>query len=76
MAKNKRKSAGLDYDEPSKRSRSDGTSKGATQGRVDPTYGQRSAFPGLDEYSAGAIEDEDLEYGDDVEALRYLQAVR
>lgn len=78
MGKNKRNNASLDYDEPSKRARhsSDGPHKGETQGRVDPTYGQRSAFPGLDVYSAGGVEDADLEYGDDVDAMRYLQSVR
>jgi hypothetical protein len=55
---------------------------------VDPTYGQRSAIPGLDdeEYGAGADGgeedadldggDSDVEYGVDVEALRYLRSVR
>jgi hypothetical protein len=80
MGKNKRESdgAGLNYDdEPSiKRSRPGNNSKGASQGRVDPTYGQRSAFPGLDEHSALEVEDDDLDYGLDPDALAYLHSVR
>jgi hypothetical protein len=64
------------------------TSQSVSCGRVDPTYGQRSAIPGLDdeEYGAGADGgeedadldggDSDVEYGVDVEALRYLRSVR
>ena len=78
MGNSKRGSECLDYDEPSKRPRhsSNGPSKGATQGRIDPTYGQRSAFPGLDEDSGFAVEDEDLDYEEDVGALSYLRTVR
>jgi hypothetical protein len=81
MTKRKRKSNGLAdtdstiYDEP-KRSRTDkqppkhSVSHG---GRVDPTSGQRSAIPGLDDEN----EDSDLEYGEEMEdALSYLRAVR
>ena len=85
MESKKRKSpamncGGLSYDEPAenhlKRPRNDQKQKQSGQARVDPTYGQRSAFPGLDSYSAYAEEDDDLEYGDDIEALQYLQSVR
>lgn len=87
MDRNKRPRAAMDYDEISyddpapeynKRPRTDKKPKQSSQARVDPTYGQRSAFPGLDSYSAYTEEDDDddLEYGDDIEALQYLQAVR
>ncbi|OBT67764.1 hypothetical protein VE03_03500 [Pseudogymnoascus sp. 23342-1-I1] len=78
MGKSKRDSASLDYDEPSKRPRhsSHAPPKEGTQGRIDPTYGQRSAFPGLDEEGGYATEDDDLDYGDDAGAISYLRAVR
>lgn len=86
MDRNKRPRTAMDYDEISyddpapelnKRPRTDKKPKQSSQGRVDPTYGQRSAFPGLDSYSAYTEDDDiDLEYGDDIEALQYLQAVR
>jgi hypothetical protein len=45
------------------------------QPRLDPTYGQRSALPGLDNESITT--GDDLGYGDaDAEALNYLRAVR
>lgn len=43
--------------------------------RVDPTYGQRSAIPGLDSVAYGEDE-ESLSYDDDMDALSYLRAVR
>ncbi|KFY28854.1 hypothetical protein V493_02732 [Pseudogymnoascus sp. VKM F-4281 (FW-2241)] len=78
MGKSKRDSASLDYDEPSKRPRHSGNPppKEGTQGRIDPTYGQRSAFPGLDEGGGFTAEDDDLDYGDDDGAISYLRAVR
>ncbi|KFZ13685.1 hypothetical protein V502_06483 [Pseudogymnoascus sp. VKM F-4520 (FW-2644)] len=78
MGKSKRDSASLDYDEPSKRPRhsSNAPPKEGTQGRIDPTYGQRSAFPGLDEEGSFGAEDDDLDYGDDSGAISYLRAVR
>lgn len=84
MERNKRKGTAMEYDglyddpveEQVKRPRTDRKQKQSSQARVDPTYGQRSAFPGLDSYSAYTDEDDDLEYGDDIEALQYLQAVR
>ena len=78
MGKSKRDSASLDYDEPSKRPRhsSNAPPKEGTQGRIDPTYGQRSAFPGLDEEGGFGTEDDDLYYGDDAGAISYLRAVR
>jgi hypothetical protein len=44
------------------------------EARVDPTYGQRSALPGLDEDTF--VEDDDLNYGDEMGALAYLRSVR
>ncbi|KFY09497.1 hypothetical protein V492_05480 [Pseudogymnoascus sp. VKM F-4246] len=78
MGKSKRNGASLDYDEPSKRPRPSGNAppKEGTQGRIDPTYGQRSAFPGLDEEEGFGDDDDDLDYGDDAGALSYLRAVR
>lgn len=78
MGKSKRDSAYLEYDETSKRPRHSGNAapKEGTQGRIDPTYGQRSAFPGLDEESGFGEKDDDLDYGDNAEALSYLRAVR
>lgn len=56
--------------------------KAVVEARVDPTYGQRSALPGLDigngqEYDcdgAGSCSEEDGEIG--VLAIEYLQSVR
>jgi hypothetical protein len=52
----------------------DGAKQSHTQGRMDPTFGQRSAIPGLDDYTA--VSDEDLDYGEDMDALSYLRSVR
>ncbi|RDW61355.1 hypothetical protein BP5796_11247 [Coleophoma crateriformis] len=43
--------------------------------RVDPTYGQRSAIPGLDNV-AYRRDEEEFSYDDDMDALSYLRAVR
>jgi hypothetical protein len=43
--------------------------------RVDPTYGQRSAIPGLDDDANIDGFEEDLNYNDQ-DALSYLRAVR
>lgn len=40
---------------------------------VDPTYGQRSAFPGLDD---GPAAEHDLFYGPAEDGLNYLRMVR
>lgn len=42
------------------------------QSRVNPTYGQRSAFPGLDEI----VDENALFYGPACDGLEYLQMVR
>jgi len=44
------------------------------EARVDATYGQRAAFPGLD--GPLNLSDDDLEYEDAGDALSYLQSVR
>lgn len=45
----------------------------AAQARIDPTYGQRGAFPGLD----GPVASEDeLFYGPANDGLEYLRMVR
>lgn len=46
----------------------------SVEGRVDPTYGQRSAIPGLDDDTT--IADDELSYNEDMDALAYLRAVR
>ena len=47
-------------------------SAGNVQSRVDPTYGQRGAFPGLDSADA----ENDLFYGPASDGLEYLRMVR
>lgn len=42
------------------------------QSRVDPTYGQRSAFPGLE----GLADQDALFYGPASDGMEYLQMVR
>ncbi|KAL8971991.1 MAG: hypothetical protein Q9197_002984 [Variospora fuerteventurae] len=50
-----------------------GTSEDATsKAQVDPTYGQRSAFPGLDD----PVEEDVLFYGPASDGLEYLRMVR
>lgn len=47
-----------------------------SEGKPDPTYGQRVAFPGLDDDEPALLTDDDLELEEDVGALDYLRAVR
>lgn len=47
-------------------------SANGVQPRLDPTYGQRGAFPGLD----GDGGDEELFYGPAEDGLEYLRMVR
>ncbi|KAH8802899.1 hypothetical protein F5884DRAFT_489552 [Xylogone sp. PMI_703] len=69
MAGTKRK---RDYDDSS----SGSGMRPAAEAKIDPTYGQRSAFPGLDEDTVGGDDDE-LQYDEEgVQALMYLRAVR
>lgn len=46
------------------------------ENKPDPTYGQRAAFPGLDDDDSAQISDEDLEFEENSDALAYLRAVR
>ncbi|KAL2158372.1 hypothetical protein VTH06DRAFT_4420 [Thermothelomyces fergusii] len=46
------------------------------ESKPDPTYGQRAAFPGLDDDGSAQISDEDLEFEESSDALAYLRAVR
>lgn len=81
MTKRKRPSYGATdaADEP-KRSRPENSHSAIKQsvshGRVDPTSGQRSAIPGLDDDDEGEG-DSEFDYGGEmVDALSYLRAVR
>ncbi|KAK3954837.1 hypothetical protein QBC32DRAFT_335181 [Pseudoneurospora amorphoporcata] len=56
-----------------RKERSSAKSK-TTEPQTDATYGQRTAFPGLDE--PAALSDEDLEFEDQGDALAYLRSVR
>lgn len=76
---NKRKqpdshSGGARYQKRSRVSYSDGgdDSPAAVQSRIDPTYGQRGAFPGLDDTTDG----DELFYGPASDGLEYLRMVR
>jgi hypothetical protein len=51
-------------------------SRPSVEARVDPTYGQRSAIPGLDDDTTMEGEDDDLNYDGEMDALAYLRAVR
>ena len=44
----------------------------SSQPRIDPTYGQRGAFPGLDDFP----NDDGLFYGPASDGLEYLRMVR
>ncbi|KAK4239162.1 hypothetical protein C8A03DRAFT_43181 [Achaetomium macrosporum] len=46
------------------------------ESKPDPTYGQRVAFPGLDDDEPAQITDDDLEFEENGDALAYLRAVR
>lgn len=81
MTKRKRPSNGpAETDDEPKRPRGDNAhaaiKQSVSHGRVDPTSGQRSAIPGLDDDDYGGGES-DLEYGTEMEdALSYLRSVR
>ncbi|KAH8655026.1 hypothetical protein BGZ60DRAFT_435429 [Tricladium varicosporioides] len=52
-------------------------SRPTAEARVDPTYGQRSAIPGLDDETGGDDDSDSLNYDEDgSNALSYLRAVR
>ncbi|PVH72756.1 hypothetical protein DL98DRAFT_563448 [Cadophora sp. DSE1049] len=72
MAGTKRKSRG---DTPEEVYSSKARAKPSAEAKVDPTYGQRSAIPGLDDETL-QYGDEDFDYDEDMDALAYLRAVR
>lgn len=47
-------------------------SPATAQSRIDPTYGQRGAFPGLDD----AVGEDELFYGPANDGMEYLRMVR
>lgn len=51
-------------------------SRPSVEARVDPTYGQRSALPGLDSEHRIDGEEDELDYSEGMDALSYLRAVR
>jgi hypothetical protein len=51
-------------------------SRPSVEGRIDPTCGQRSAIPGLDDDTIMEGEDEGLNYDEEMDALAYLRSVR
>lgn len=52
------------------------SSRTSFEARIDPTYGQRSAIPGLDDQTVMEGDKDTLDYDDEMDALRYLRAVR
>ncbi|KAH6854901.1 hypothetical protein B0I37DRAFT_363343 [Chaetomium sp. MPI-CAGE-AT-0009] len=65
------------YSPSNKRRREQKNSKPKqAEGKPDPTYGQRAAFPGLDDDESAQISDDDLEFEENSDALAYLRAVR
>lgn len=50
-------------------------STGESIARIDPTYGQRSALPGLDE-DTREDDGDSLNYDEETDALSYLMSVR
>lgn len=51
-------------------------SRTSVEARIDPTYGQRSAIPGLDDDTIMDGGNEDLNYDEEMDALAYLRSVR
>jgi hypothetical protein len=51
-------------------------SRPSGEARIDPTYGQRSAIPGLDDDTIMEGESDDLNYDEEMDALTYLRSVR
>ena len=73
MAGTKRKH---DKDSPSGLYSNKSRSRPCVEARVDPTYGQRSAIPGLDDDTAFDVGENGLNYDEDMDALVYLRSVR
>lgn len=70
----KRKFTGTDGNGNKHSRRDDEIEQSHTQGRLDLIFGQRSAFPGLDDYTLTG--DESLDHDDELGALSYLRSVR
>lgn len=71
----KRKFTGTTNDNGFKYSRpNDEVEQSHTQGKLDITFGQRSVFPGLDDYTLTG--DDSLDHDDELGALSYLRSVR
>ena len=51
-------------------------SRTSVEARIDPTYGQRSAIPGLDDDTIMDGGNEELNYDEEMDALAYLRSVR
>lgn len=74
MSATKRK---YDPDSPGQLYSNKSRSRPTAEARVDPTYGQRSAIPGLDDETGGDDDGDSLDYDEDgSNALSYLRAVR
>ncbi|KAL8684857.1 MAG: hypothetical protein Q9218_008103, partial [Villophora microphyllina] len=77
MAQKRKNHRSTSNNSQAKRARYDDGEEESTTGQsvkaqVDPTYGQRSAFPGLDD----AANEDDLFYGPASDGLEYLRMVR
>lgn len=75
MAGTKRKSRGDTPEEGYSYNSNKSRAKPSAEAKVDPTYGQRSAIPGLDNETL-EYGDEEFDYDEDMAALAYLRAVR
>jgi hypothetical protein len=64
------------YSTSKRRREQQGSKPKQAEGKPDPTYGQRAAFPGLDDDASGQISDDELEFEESGDALAYLRAVR
>lgn len=65
-----------DFDDDSPSLGNGGGGFGGIQPRIDPTYGQRGAFPGLCEAGGADGAGEDLFYGPASDGFEYLRMVR
>jgi len=73
MASMKRK---RDSDSPDQLYSNKSRARASIEARVDPTYGQRSALPGLDDETILEGQEDWLDYDEGMDALSYLRAVR
>ena len=73
MANTKRKHGS---DSPDQLYSNKSRARASIEARVDPTYGQRSALPGLDDETIMEGQEDWLDYDEGMDALSYLRAVR